>query len=952
MNDLARDPSEQDSLDPWSLSSPPPDVMAAALAAVMEAPGDETRWDELEALVEATQRPDVVESLYGRLLASSRDRSLAEVLGPRAVRFHNEWSGEPASLEKLLRLLLQIDIHFEWAFERLTMTLTMGERWDELLALYDQALLTTNDLLRRRELLDEAAHIAKDFAGQPDRAIDYLWQLLRLRPSDSVLASSLERLLEARGNHRDLVRLWELRATVLDGESARALQLRAALGWVERVNAPEEGVRTLEPLLQERYEEATVVTTLEKIAGWESYPDAVRSKAYRLLEAFFARTGKETDELRIIEGALAVASTDSERIRLHRRAAALLEQHGEARRTLDHLAQLVPLIPEEEAAVAALRKLGERTEVFGPVASALARAADALGEQPQALSFREEAADLLLGQIKDRSGAARLYLQVFWSEKASLEQARRVGERLWRDHLLSPEQTAELLPVLERLLELGPSKEELAPQAWRHALLGDTARVAQSQGKHERALRAWELRLQINAEDDEAIHGRIDALEQLQRWEQLVQALQDRADRTADEEARRKDLVRIAKVVAATVGDTERAIEAWRGIEEKFGREDDTVDALAELYEKAGKLEELERLLQEAEQQAILGERRAEIKARLGELLVVRGKPEAALDKFLTALTDHASSGRARRGLRGLLDYPSLMAAALQGLVESCERSDDWRERLSLLEFRLQATEDELTRAEILVEAAEDLEHRAGDLPGAHQALGRAIEMNPHSVTIERNLLRLAEQTGLWRETASALAHGLAAAAMLVPLGGPPRRTHELRIRLGNILEERLGDLDKALDAYQSVAIEDPKFPGALSSVLRVGTRLNLSEIVAEALLQATSLTDTLAPEVVAIVEQNADTQMQWQAIVTALEKRIDRPNVSSSARYALLLQLSRWLRDPLQEDERAEKLLERAVELDPSRELAMEELANLQRKAPSPALVRTLRRLSEARGG
>jgi tetratricopeptide (TPR) repeat protein len=868
------------------------------------------------------------------------------------VRFHDEWSGEPETLERLLRLVLRIDVGIGWAFERMTMTLTLGERWGELLALYDQALLATSDLLRRREILDEAAHVAKDFAGQPDRAIDYLWQLLQLRPSDGALASSLERLLEAKGHHRELVRLWELRASVLEGEPSRALRLRAALCWVERVDAPEEAVRALEPLLRERYEEPTVVATLEKIAAHEGHPDAVRSKAYGLLEVFFEESRRESDELRVLEGALGVVATDGERIRLHRRAAALLEQHGEDRRALDHLARLVPLVPGEEAAAAALRKLGERTEAFGPVAHALAGAADALGEQPRALALREEAAGLLCDRVNERAEAARLYLQVFWAEGAAPEQARRVGERLWRERLLIPEQTAELLPALERLFELGPGEEELAPEAWRHELLGETARVAQSQGQPERALRAWELRLQANPEDDEAIHGRIDALELLQRWEPLVQALQDRADRAADEEARRKDLVRIAKVVAATVGDTERAIEAWRSVEEKFGREDDTVDALAELYEQAGKADDLEQLLQEAERQAPPGERRAELKARLGELRAARGEPEAALEAFLAALSDHATNGRARRGLRGLLDRPELAASALGGLVASCERSDDWRERLLLLEFRLQATEDEITRAEILVEAAGDLERRAGDLPGAHRALGRAIELSPGSVAIERDLLRLAEQTDLWKETASALAHGLASAAALVTLGGPPRRAHELRIRLGNILEERLGELPKALEAYRGVALEDPRFPGALASVLRVGARLELPEVIAEALLQATTTAGSLPQELAAVVEGNTTSREQWQATSAALEKLLERPEVSSPARHALLLQLGRWHRDPLQNEKYAEQLLEQAVALDPSAERAIEELADLQRKAPSPALVNTLRRLSEARGG
>ena len=92
----------------------------------------------------------------------------------------------------------------DWAFEHLVVALTMTERWPELLDAHDARLAATRDPARRKELLDEAAHIAKDFVGDQARAIGYLDQLFRLRPSDVQVASSLERLLERQGRWADL----------------------------------------------------------------------------------------------------------------------------------------------------------------------------------------------------------------------------------------------------------------------------------------------------------------------------------------------------------------------------------------------------------------------------------------------------------------------------------------------------------------------------------------------------------------------------------------------------------------------------------------------------------------------------------------------------------------------------------------------------------------------------
>lgn len=950
MNDHPRGSSVHESLEVWALSSPPPAAMSDAIIAVEEAPQDETRWDELESLVEETQRPDVVVALYGKTLTITQDPALAERLGSRAVRFHDEWSGESEPLEKLLSLVLRLNAGASWAFERMTMVLTMGERWSELLSLYDLALQATSDLLRRREILDEAAHIAKDFAGQPERAMDYLWQLLQLRPTDGALAASLERLLESRNKALELVHLWELRASVLEGEAAQTLRLKAALCWEERVGNFVEAVRSLEALLHERYEEATVVDTLKKISSNESAIVDSRSKAYGLLEVYFRQNSRESDELQALSGALTVVTSSAERARLHHRAAALLERQGDAQLALEHLAQYVPLVPTDEDALETLRDLGEQIQAYDLVASALSNAANALGIQPTALALREEAADLLITRTQDKEKAARLLLHVFWASEATIVQARRVGERLWREHLLTPGPQNELLPVLERLAELGPGEEELAPASWRHSLLGEIARVAHAQKLPEHALRAWELRWQEDPKDQEAINGRIRALEELERWEPLIQALQARADQTEEEDLRRRDLIHIAKVVAATVRDQERAIEAWRGIEANFGREDDTIDALAELYDQAGRTEELETLLREAEATAQPGERRAEFKARLGDLSVEKGQKERALTLFSEALSDNANNSRARQGLRPLLEHPALGIKALEQLVEACERTGDWRERLDLLEYRLKATEDEIARGEILVEAASDLEHQSADLISAQKVLGRALELNPNAIAIERDILRLAEQTDQWQEAASALAHGLAAAAALVTLGGPPRRALELRLRLGNVLEERLDNQLKALEAYRHVVQEDPRFPGALTALLRVSAHLQQPVIVAETLLQAASTFEILSPDLVEVVETYTPQRTDWEATTEALEKIAEQ--APEPVRHTLFLQLGRWHRDQLAQPDSAEVLLERAATLLPNHIKTLEELADLQRQTPGTALIRTLQRLSQARGG
>ena len=107
-------------------------------------------------------------------LARSLDRELGRELCQRAAAFLGEWSEDGSAVVRVLMRALEIDATADWAFRRLTMTLTMERRWEELLTQYDRVIAATEAPARRIELYTEAAQVAKDLAGRADRAIVYL----------------------------------------------------------------------------------------------------------------------------------------------------------------------------------------------------------------------------------------------------------------------------------------------------------------------------------------------------------------------------------------------------------------------------------------------------------------------------------------------------------------------------------------------------------------------------------------------------------------------------------------------------------------------------------------------------------------------------------------------------------------------------------------------------------
>ena len=115
--------------------------LVAAIAAAESEPQNEEHWDLLEELAEEMQRPDEVGAAYRKVLATNLSAELADSLGQRAAGFHEEWFSEDSPfLGEVLGRVLELNPEADWALQRFTVVLTVGEKWPELLALYDRSL--------------------------------------------------------------------------------------------------------------------------------------------------------------------------------------------------------------------------------------------------------------------------------------------------------------------------------------------------------------------------------------------------------------------------------------------------------------------------------------------------------------------------------------------------------------------------------------------------------------------------------------------------------------------------------------------------------------------------------------------------------------------------------------------------------------------------------------------
>lgn len=920
---------------------PDDDPLAPALKAALASTDDEA-FDGLEEAAAGAERPEVVADLYAWVIQQELPDDAVARIGQRALRLHDEWFDDPTPLVPVLDRVVDADPDAYWAFDRLVLVHTNAARWNDLLGLYDRLLEKVTEKSRRTQLLDEAAHVAKDFAGAGDRAIAYLQQLLPLRPSDPQLATSLERLFERQGRHKDLVDLWEARLPVLSREGRLATRARIAACLLDKLSDPAGALAACQALLADDPHDTAGAKILERLVDGQG-PSETRDAALGALRDRYVAQKKPADVARVLEKALLTAAPAVARA-MQREIAELYESLGKHDAALEHCAALVALDPADDEARAHLQALAERTGRHARYAEALVAAVTEAVPAAVQVSLLVEAARVRSEVLSDAAAGTELLARAL-GNPGCVGEARLLVARRLSALLEAQSREKERLDVLEELGRIEPDDDE------RTRILGQVAVLADELGETERSLAAWRARLGARPDDGVALDALVMTLEREERWTELVAALRQREGLASDADARRRDRVRIAELEAEPMADPRAAVATWRSIERDFGASAETVDALAGLLSRTEDWSGLGALLEAAAAREEVPARRADLLRRLGDVSCTHlGDPRRGAEFYRDALAVDDTDAGARAGLRariGAAEDAAIVELAVRTLADVHARRGEVDELLSLTEHRLQVSRDDAERSEILVGSARLAEQSQGPDGGPRRALellARAFALVPDDVGVELDLVRLAGQTDGWETTVAAFG----AAAMATTDEG---RRASLRIQRGSILEGRLDDPGRALAAFQPVLAAFPDMVQAALAVVRVGARTAAWQAVADAVVEHSRAVSVLHGDLVESVTESVQGEGAWTMLLDALEAALAarRAELAPAVARALEAQVGIFHRDRRNDAARAEAAFERAIAHDPADAETLRMQAVLQRGRPDARLLDTLLALAAA---
>ncbi len=611
-------------------------------------------------------------------------------------------------------------------------------------------------------------------------------------------------------------------------------------------------------------------------------------------------------------------------------------------------------------------------------------------EDPRVAAEALLSAGLLLEErLRDEHGAAEAYREAFALDRGDpvlLAALARVAAREQRDD--------ELLRVL------AAEAENAGPQGTAAYL--ELARVYERLGRPEDALAALQAGRRLQPRDPLVLSAMAALLGDQRRAEELAEVLSAWADAVHDDAEAVALYLRLASLYEESLHRDEQAVRCylailtrvpgnaaalaglgrlharrrdWPGLIDVYDAElavTDETGAKATIHYRAGevyetRLRDTEGAISRYQQALLLSPgylpaqqglhrlferlgRWSDLAAMLEQdVLQAQGPSDAAARLGALAALYEGRIGDLERALECLhraLDLSPQHLPSLRHAQQLAEKLGHWRDLVGLLEREAAQVEDVKQIVALRHRAAEVLDERLSDPAAAVTAYETLLSVSPSYLPALTALGRLYAHGGRWAELISLYRTEAAVAA--------PERAAQLLLKVGELQERRLGDVDSALATYGEVLERTPRELQALGALGRLhrglGAWAPLVAVLlreaglrtdpkdrADVLFEAASLREYPLGDVTAAtetyeevlrlspahvgalraLERLASARGDSQALLAAVERTAQTAQ-SPEARVAAYLKLTRLYLDRLGEPARAAQMAEEALDIDP----------------------------------
>ena len=693
-------------------------------------------------------------------------------------------------------------------------------QWPQLTATLEARIESETDPDERKRLLTRLAQLCEDQLEDFDAAIDVYGRLFLEEPSDDDTWETLSRLAKVGGQW---TRVGKLLSKPLDEGPANDENMARLAKYIGRIYVDR---------VANHHRAAQL---FEKALAF----DPTDEQAFVALEAAYRETASHDKLLQLYREQADRADGDDRRVQLLLERARIyrnvLAQPVEAIATYR---EVLEISNDDAEAITGVETLYTDAQDWLALAGHLRRRVHARAGESDEIALKLRLAEVLEHKLGDVSAAIEVYEDVVGNQPregraiGALERLVQQPEHTLRiSQILEPayrqlDQWKKLVAILEARLELLEDDAECV------GLLMEIGELHEKRGRDPALAFHAFMRAMVREPGNDEARSQVDRLAaEMEAWNEHVEAYEAALNKTDDHATVTALLTTLARVHDEKRGDPRAAIAVYERLSKQEPDDPAPLDALESLHTMVGDWHGLVGVYERKVKQAFDVQERGELLRRMGsvteELIGDRVQAIVAYERAI-----------------GEDDADELAYEALDRLYALERRLEDLAK---VLQRRIELAVDPATRVEIGSRLGTLFDRMLHQPEQAIGALQRVLEDEPSNREALQSISGLFEREGMWPELLDNFSQqqNIAESA--------PERVALLH-RSGEVLEQRMGDVDAAIDSYRGALELDSQHTKALDALVRIARlpehRARAAEI-AEPLLRAHGRYDDL----VALIE-------------------------------------------------------------------------------------------------
>ncbi len=734
------------------------------------------------------------------------------------------------------------------ALDALEILYFRSERWRELYGVYEKLVDVMKDENGMADCYARMAKLAADALDDRPRAVELWGRVVDIRGEDAIALSGLADLHEMAGEWKELTEVLEKQVVATpEPESRIPIYKRLGRIWGEKLSRERNSLESWQKVLEIDPSDVDALRAIAanyKSAGaWEELSQSLR----RLIQVGqLGGSGIEREELKELFSQLGELEGDT------------LMRTQDA---IDAWREVLELDPADFRALAALERLFMQEARWEEAVDILERRAEALASPNDRVDVLMQAASLWADKIGDGGSAAQVYERVLQIDPghqlASVEleglyRQRKSWVKLVDLLLARTEFSPDAATRISLLVQVSETYEQqlgdrdsafvtlqaafredysndhvakelerlaTAADKW-NELIGEYTQVVQGISDPKQAADLWvkiarwydsalrhvdyaiasaQQALQLDGTHIGALQALEDFYRKQKKWTELAGALARHAECEQEAHLRVEILLALADTYETQLGDATQAMASYQRALDTDEHCIDAINALERLYRRTQAWDRLVDVLSKKAGVVTDTEQAIRLKLQVGELWEDRlGDNDRAVDAYKEVLS---------------VDPRNLPAlTALDALYEKTGRMEEYLENL---EHRLEVSPPEEDRVATYQKMATIWEENFSKPDRATEVLEKILLIDDRNLKAYRDLERLYRQERKWESLVDTYRKHLAIAA-------DTTEKIDLYTKMGQVYEQELRDLDRAIDCYTDVLTVEDDHADALAGLARL----------------------------------------------------------------------------------------------------------------------------------